>query len=120
MSEKVIGYILLVLGIVIALLATLNIIYVFTGRSVPVTLFKAKGISFDVSSLLPREVKQQLDPESNTETELISSKDFNFSMNVFAHVLLGGFIMNFGFRLATLGVQLLRPIHVDLKSKSSP
>lgn len=118
MPEKVIGYVILVAGMLIALVSTFNVYTVFTRKSMPISLFSLPAVTIDLSSALPPEVRAQLRNE-NTKAEIFSARDLNFSLNIFAHLMLMGFILNLGIKFAGLGIQLLRPIEVKLKTKES-
>jgi len=120
MSEKVVGYILLAVGILIILVSAVSVVSVFTGQAKPVQLFNFPGISLDTSgalkSALPEELRGSVKiPE--TKTEVISSEMINFPSNLFAHLFLMGFVAGVGQKLASLGVQLVRPIVVKLRTK---
>ncbi len=119
MSERVVGYILLISGIFIALGCVFNIYLTFTRKVAPISLFNLPGISFDITQSLPQDLKNVLNRSANTKTEIFPASELNLSLNLFAHVMLMGFILNFGFKLAGLGIQLLRPINIDLKTKTS-
>ena len=109
MSEKIIGYTLLVCGIAIILFTAFNVYFVFTKQAQSIQLFNFPAISLDMSQSLGVPL-----PKSKP-TELISADILNQSSNVFAHLFLMGFIASIGQKLANLGVQLVRPIVVKLK-----
>lgn len=103
MTEKIVGYSLLVFGVFLIIISAVNIYLVFSGQTQPIQIFHMTGVSFDLGSSLG--VKMPA-------TEIISAKDINQSSNLFAHVVLMGFIASTGQKLASLGVQLVRPIVV--------
>lgn len=121
MSEKVIGYILLTLGVVVILLTALDAYLVFTKRKQPIQLFNFAGISIDPSAYAPQiEVPAGMEsyvkpPKSGQKMEIIPGNVLNLSSNLFAHIMLLGFIASIGGRLASIGTQLLRPIEVKLR-----
>lgn len=125
MSEKIIGYTLLVLGLIVIFYSTFSVYQVFTKQSKPVQLFNFKGISIDPSSLmegsiqLPPELAQfaPQKPTTPPQQEIIPAALINDSSNVFAHLILMGFVMSMGAKIASLGIQLVRPIVVKLKAK---
>lgn len=129
MTEKIIGYTLLILGVAIIFYAAFSTYLVFTKKSEPVKLFNFSGISLDPSQFLPQtnttlppEINKlfkqdQLSPKSTQKTELIPPDLLNSSSNVFAHLFLMGFLATIGFKLASLGTMLVRPIVVHLKAK---
>ncbi len=112
MSEKIVGYCLLVVGIVVIIFAAMNVFMVFTGKALPVQLFSFQGVSLDFS--------QSLGLPKTTGTapvELLSARDLNQMSNLGAQLLLMGFLAGVGEKLASLGVQLIRPIVVKSKEE---
>lgn len=112
MSEKVVGYSLLAIGIVIILFSALSVYMVFTKRVMPIDLFSFPGISVEV----PRE-NTDATTQSTQKTELISPAMLNESSNLFAHLMLMGFMASIGSKIAAIGVSMVRPIVVKLKAK---
>ncbi len=135
MSEKIIGYLLLISGIVIIAFAAINVYWVFTGVTRPVNLFKFDGISIDTKAISntpnidtsnlsaqQAEIIGQIfkeDPDKPTKIEIIPADIINQTANVFAQIILMGFIASIGYKIAGLGVLMLRPIVVKLKQKDS-
>ena len=109
MSEKIVGYTLLCCGIAIILVSAFNVYFVFTGQAQPVHLFNFPAISLDMSKSLGVVLP------ASKPTELVPADMLNQTSNVFAHLFLMGFIASIGEKLASLGVQLVRPIVVKLK-----
>ncbi|OGG06136.1 hypothetical protein A2872_04155 [Candidatus Gottesmanbacteria bacterium RIFCSPHIGHO2_01_FULL_42_12] len=109
MSEKIAGYILLIAGVGVILLALINGYGLFTGSLTPVKFFNLQGIGFDLSQLAP------LPSATGTKQELISGSDISNTTNFFLHLIILGFFLNVGSKLGSLGVQLLRPIKVEVK-----
>ena len=124
MSDKVTGYVLLAVGVVVIFLSTLSVYSVFTKRSKPVELFDFGGITLDLSEMLgadlsPSEREQLSQANIQTETELIEKDIINSPLNYAAHLMLMGFIGAAGFKIAKLGVMFLRPIKVNFKTKET-
>lgn len=122
MSEKVIGYILIVVGILTMLLTALSVYQVFTKKAKPVELFNFKPISVDAGQILAGSLPPEADQFVNQDApsfkqELVPADILNETSNIFAHIFLMGFIMSLGQKLASLGIQLVRPIVVKLKAK---
>ncbi len=122
MSEKVIGYILLCVGIIVIALSGYSVFAVFTKQAEPVKLFNFKGIGINVSQIasnsLPAELSQFVSKNQTPQTtEIISADMLNETSNFIAHYILMGFIASIGFKLASLGVMLVRPIVVKLRAK---
>ncbi len=122
MTEKIIGYLLLVVGVVIILFSGLSVYKVFNREWQPVQPFQFTGISIDLSSMLtaslPPEVAARNRQQPTAKTELISGEMLNSSANIAAHLLLMGFIASIGYKLASLGVMFLRPVNVKLLDRS--
>jgi hypothetical protein len=68
-----------------------------------------------MTNSLPAELQAQM--PKTPKTEIISATMLNDSSNIFAHLMLMGFIVSLGYKLANLGIQMLRPIVVKLKAK---
>lgn len=113
MSEKVVGYSLIAFGLLAILLPALSVILVFTGNSEPVRVFSFEGIGINANDLVGGQLP------TNQQIELISPNILNDTSNLIAHLFLMGFISTIGFRIATLGTMLVRPIVVKLKEASS-
>ena len=104
MSEKITGYLLLLGGIIIIFFSAYNIYQVFTKQTQPIQLFAGEGIKVEI-------------PGSKTPSELIPADQLNDISNLTAHYFLMSFLVSIGFKISSLGVQLLRPIEVKLNNK---
>jgi len=113
MSEKIIGYILIITGILVIFLSSLNVYDVFTGKKQAISPFKLNGIGFDVGSLLTPQ-NQALE-SSKDQTEIVSDELINDPLNLFAHLFLMGFFVTAGAKISDIGTKLVRPINVSLK-----
>ena len=127
MSEKAVGYILLTSGIIIMIFATIQIILVLTGKLEPISAFSSKTTGpekqtgVDISSLM-----QQLQPGASNSTgavnmpnlQLIDPEVLNHTLNLTIHFFIMQFLLSLGFKLSSLGTQILRPIEVKLDSKT--
>ncbi len=112
MSEKIIGYLLLAIGIIVIVASGFNIYAVFTRKMSPVSLFSLSSSSLDFSQL----ISGYLPPGSPAAPPLsLPTDSLNFTFNLSAHLFLVGFIAHLGYQLASLGVQLVRPIEVKLR-----
>ncbi len=114
MSEKIAGYILLLIGILIMVFAVINVFNVFTKNVQPVQLFSSEGISLDLAKLAGGNSAL---PKEGLETEIISADILNNSLNLIAHLFFMGFLVNVGFRISIVGTLLIRTIKVKLKQK---
>lgn len=111
MSEKLIGYILLSVGILLMIGPTVSVLLVFTHAIAPIQLFSFSGISLDMGQIMSANLPAGMTLPA-MQTEIIPASMLNESANIFAHVFLMGFILNLGYKLASLGIALLRPIQV--------
>ncbi len=122
MSEKIIGYGLLISGIIIIALSGYSVYSVFTKQGEPVKLFNFKGIGINISQIavnsLPQGISQFAPKNDNPQTtEIISADMLNETSNFIAHYILMGFIASIGFKIATLGTMMVRPIVVKLRAQ---
>ena len=120
MGEKGVGYFLLLAGIILIIGGGLGVYFVFSGRMQAFDVFSLPPITLDLSGLMQAE-GQSADtlPQANLETELVKSDVLNQPLNLFAHILFMGFLVNIGFKISTLGVQMLRPIKVTIRGEKS-
>jgi len=128
MTEKILGYFLLGFGLIIIFASAFSAYQVFTKKSEPVKLFNFSGISIDSSSLTgttelpadtPPEMQQLIKQQTESKPiEIVPPEILNDSSNVFAHLILVGFFASIGAKIGQLGTYLIRPLVVNVKSKS--
>lgn len=106
MAEKIIGYFLIIIGVFVIFLSGFNGYQVLTKKTQPIQILNLKGISIDLSQTIG--IKQP-------PVELISAKDLNESLNFFTYLAVLGFFLNVGFKIAMIGVNLVRPITIKQK-----
>ncbi|KKQ75871.1 MAG: hypothetical protein US96_C0003G0029 [Candidatus Woesebacteria bacterium GW2011_GWB1_38_5b] len=109
-SEKLVGYCLLAVGLVIIILAAFNVYQVFNALTKPVQLFSFPAVSLDLSSL-----GGGLPISAEAKAELLPATVLNQSANIAAHLFLMGFVVSVGYKIASLGVQLVRTIEVKVR-----
>jgi len=111
MDTKVIGYILILVGLVTIVVATFNVYQVFTKQAQPINVFDLEGIKMSLAGVmeLPAGVEAP-------ELDLIPSSTLNQTTNLMAHLFLMGFIVNVGAKIASIGSSLVRPINVSIKN----
>ena len=123
MSEKIVGYILLILGIAVIIISVASVYNVMTGKSKPAQIFTSKGISLDLAALtggLTSEQRENMARQDlSTITEVVTPELLNPALNLISHLFLMGFIASAGFKVAVIGTTLVRPIKVNLKTKDS-
>jgi len=121
MSEKITGYSLIALGLLIIFFSLISAWSIFSGQSTPPQVFSFEGIGFDLTQLVggdlpPQQatlLRQQLGEQ---KTEVISGDVLSKPLNLAAYLLFMGFVASVGAKIASIGTQLVRPIKVDLKN----
>ena len=111
-SNKIIGYLLLAFGIFAIAFSALNVYDVFKGKAKPFALFKFDPIALDFSKFV-----EETPQNPSVKQELIASDLLSQPVNYIAHLLLMGFIASAGFKIASLGIMLVRTIKVNLKEE---
>ncbi len=122
MTEKIIGYLLLAAGVLVILISGLNAYSILTRKSQPAQFLSLPALSLDfnqiIAGALPPEARAQMSKSPGNPTELFPAQATNFIINLTLHLLLLGFLVTIGYKLAALGVLLLRPVNVKLKPQS--
>lgn len=104
-DEKVVGYILLAVGVAMIFLSVYLMFNVFTGASAAPSLFNFSDISFSIPQ-----------PEGTSETvQIISGQDMNRMVAMGFWYLLMFFVLYAGGKIASLGVNLIREIRAEVK-----
>ncbi len=114
-QSSVTGFLLLGLGLTVIAFSVWSIYQVFTGTAQPAQIFDLPAIGFNFGDILPA----QLGQSGSKPAEVLSSDTLNKYSNLGAHYFLMSFIVNAGFKLATLGAHLLRVIEFRPSAKSS-
>jgi hypothetical protein len=108
-TEELFGYILLFIGLICILSASYSMYNVFTSLAQPPGIFKMDSFSIPIPASVYNPstvVKIPLDPE------IIKI------VNIFLHYLFKLFIVIVGSKISGLGIQLIKEIKVEMKSKS--
>lgn len=121
MSEKITGYLLLAVGILVILFAAYSVIMVFTKQAQPVKLFNMEGISLDASMFMPKDLppdaaKLLQQGTGSQKVPVISPELINEPLNLYAYLFFMGFIATIGYKIASLGTMLIRPVVVKMKA----
>lgn len=114
MDTKLSGYLLLASGLALIIFSLVSVYLVFTAQHQAPQLFNQAGISFDLGKMLTGNLSQL--SASGSSTEILSADTINRSTNLFVYLVFMSFVSGAGFKIATLGIQLLRPIEVHLQS----
>lgn len=115
MDSKIIGYILLTIGLGIIIASCVSVFMIISGRSVPIQVFNLPSISLDFGSLVANEFGTEMAGNIAPRAEIFSKEALNHSLNFFAHIIVMGFFVNVGYKTANIGTGLVRPIKVSLK-----
>lgn len=131
-DTKISGYTLLVVGIALILWSVFSVYQVFTGKTRAYNLFNFDAIGLDLASLVPvPEIDtsqlpdgvelpaRYVSPQTDQKTEIVSSSLLNDTTNIIFHLMLMGFVAGGGYKLASLGTMLVRPVKVNLKEAGS-
>ena len=123
MQERILGYVLLVMGI---LTMAFSVYFIYLTISNNITPFKVFQENETDKPQVETVNKEQLsDPrmiasmQKEIITEVLDSQ-INKTMNLGTTLVFGYFLMLFGYRIASLGVQLARPIEVKLNTSKPP
>lgn len=111
MSEKLVGYLLLAIGIVVILYSAISVYSVFTGQAEPFALFHFPALTIHPAASSGFE-KTAL-PIAIPSMELIPASMVNQIANLAAYTMLMSFVSTIGYKIASLGIQLLRPIKLN-------
>lgn len=130
MAEKYIGYSLLVSGILLMVFAVVQIIMVFTGKAEPMQVFELEQqieTTQEQSKPLDQEaLMRQLqtgDLSSLMGSSMsgglsgigIDAASINKMLNLTVYYFIMQFILSLGFKISTLGVQMVRPVEVKVQ-----
>lgn len=115
MTEKVTGYLLVAAGIIVIIFSAFSVYSVFTGKAQAVELFKFDGVSISARALLSPEMAAQIPSDQKLpDIEILPADMVNSTTNILAHMFLMGFIASIGYKVAMLGVNLLKPVVVKV------
>jgi hypothetical protein len=99
-NEKIIGYTLLILGIILLLFSIVEMITVYYGYTPPPKLFNLQDIS--------------LPGDNGSNISLIQGAQASQLPNLFFWFLLMGFVLLAGGKIASLGVSMIKDIKVEI------
>lgn len=124
MNEKVTGYILLIVGIAIMLFSVINIYLIFSKELT--SLKDTSNYSASGNTPVLGDIQKNLLNASgsiNTNSlfsNFIPPQTINQTLIVTVEFFLFSFLLSFGYKISSLGVLLIRPINVKLKSDILP
>ncbi len=131
-NEKVLGYFLLLVGIIIIISSTLYAVFVLTGKIKPAKVFNVKAPeipipsasqTLDLSSLeksgVPSQILDSLKPTKQTQPasiKIIPDEVFSSLINMSIAYILVMILASTGSKFATIGIQLIKEIKVQVKN----
>ena len=101
-TEKIIGYILLTLGVILLLFSIFEMVNVYTGNTPPPNLFNLSDISLPLD-------------QDGTNISLIQGAQLSQLPNLFFWFVLMFFILFAGGKIASLGISMIKDIKVEVK-----
>jgi hypothetical protein len=104
--EKIIGYALLILGIILLLFSIFEMVNVYYGYASPPKLVNLGDISLPFG-------------DSGNSASLIQGAQASQLPNLFFWFLLMGFVLLAGGKIASLGVSMIKEIQVEIKEPMS-
>src|SRR4030042_5911551 len=105
MQEKALGYFFLFLGLVIILFAALRVYVVFTTKAEPIQLIDPQSnLGFNLS--IPNEITGQ---NIKVPVQMGELKPMVTLINNFVYLVFMGFFASIGFKIAIIGVNMIRP-----------
>jgi len=123
MKERILGYVLLVMGMLTMAFSVYFIYLTISNNITPFEVFQENETDKPQVETVSKE--QLSDPriiasmQKEIITEVLDSQ-INKTMNLGTTLVFGYFLMLFGFRISSLGVQLMRPIEVKLNASKPP
>lgn len=126
MREKVLGYMLVCVGLIIMVFCVVSMIMVFTNKTKPFSVF---NISSANSTVNIGDLFSQLQTNNQNavnqsiplpKLDILPPAVINQTLNLSVHFFLMTFILGFGYKLSSLGVQFIRPINVKLSPDQQP
>lgn len=119
MQERMVGYILLIVGILVMAFSVYYVYSILTNKVRPFEVFidqpKVQQPTSGVQDIV-KNPSALVQMQAAVMSEVLG-KQMNRSFNIGMTVLLMYILMLFGFRLSSLGVMLIRPIEVKLREK---
>ncbi|MEM1574506.1 MAG: hypothetical protein QXF09_04260 [Nitrososphaerota archaeon] len=102
-DEKLTGYILLAIGLILIFFSIFSVFSVFTGSSSAPSLIKMNDVKISIPGA--------------GETTIFDGETLSSITNIFLWLILMIFIASGGSRIGNLGVKLLREIKVEIKKE---
>lgn len=129
-TEKIVGYTLLGVGILLMIISSIQIVFIFTGKIMPIQIVKSqpqKSNQNSIKNIDKTNYDELLQQAQQDPFSLIGSgKDSGISgiidpavinqmLNLIIYYFIMQFVLGFGYKLASLGVQMVRPLKVSVE-----
>lgn len=131
-NEKILGYLLLFIGLIIIIASTTYAVFILTGKTKPAKVYDVKAPeipipsasqALDLSSLqnsgIPQQVLDSLKPAKQnqpTSIKILPDEVFSDLINMFIAYILVMILASAGSKFATIGIQLIKEIKVQIKN----
>ena len=112
-KDKLIGYGLLILGLMMIGYSLISVYNTFTTRQDPIQLFNFDPIAVDLSTFIDGPPP----PGVNLTQTLVQADLINTPLNLAAHLLLMGFVSSTGYKVSRLGTMLIRAIKLHVSQE---
>ncbi len=116
MGEKVTGYTLLVVGLILILLPAFSVFNIFQGNALPFNFATIQSIEIDYAQLAgsgeglsgEQKIMFEKQKESLPKQEILNGGEASKLVNLGAHIFIMGFFASIGARVAAIGVSLIK------------
>ena len=102
--ERIIGYVLVIIGLICILLAFISIYSVFTGAATPPEIFKMKNLELTIN---PTGIMK-----GTTPVDLTIDSEMRKVVNMFLHYLFMAFVLMVGSKIGSIGVMFITGIRI--------
>ena len=125
-ADKVLGYLLLSIGLIFILWTVFSIYGVLTGKTKPAQVFNVQAPEITLPSVgsqatlpeglqLPGGISLNTSDQNPTKVKIIPDEVFNGLLNIGIYYLLMMFIASSGAKISSIGIQLVKDIKVEIK-----
>lgn len=115
MDQKIIGYILVAIGLAVIIFSAFSVYNVFTKKARPIELFHFDSVSISATALMSPDMAAKIPAGQEVpKIDILPADMINPTTNILAHLFLMGFMVSIGYRVSMLGVQILRPVVVKV------
>lgn len=113
MDNKIVGYVLLVIGILLIIITVINVFLVFTGSKKPYQFLNENASLAQFSMDIPETGGV---PMNAVPITINNNAQITKIINLVLYIIFAGFFAGIGYKLAMIGTNLVRPIIVKTDS----